>query len=118
MYAAAFVVVWWSGSSVPTFLMLSGELHTPAALHPSMHWIGGWVVPRASVDVVERGKYVSTLQNHTLCLCLAHRLVALPTVYYCNTKQLIQRKLILTLSDVGLNRNFAFSPKCLNECSH
>jgi hypothetical protein len=39
------------------------------------------------VGVVEKGKYVTSLQNHTLCLCLAHRLVAVPTVCTtCNTK--------------------------------
>jgi hypothetical protein len=38
-------------------MVVSGQLHTPAALPPpppGSYWIGGWVGPRVSLDVVER----------------------------------------------------------------
>jgi hypothetical protein len=40
---------------------VSGQLHAPANLPPrkeatSIHWIGGWVNPRACLDAVEKGK--------------------------------------------------------------
>jgi len=40
---------------------MSGQLHAPAALppretSPSTHWIGGWVGPRAVLDMVVRRK--------------------------------------------------------------
>jgi hypothetical protein len=38
---------------------VSGQLHAPAALHPGervpgIHWIGGWVGPRAGLDAVTK----------------------------------------------------------------
>jgi hypothetical protein len=40
---------------------VSGQLHAPATLAPSeralgIHWIGGWVGPRAGQDAVEKQK--------------------------------------------------------------
>jgi hypothetical protein len=40
---------------------VSGQLHTPAALHPrerapGTHWIGGWEGPRAVPDAVVKRK--------------------------------------------------------------
>jgi len=38
---------------------VSGHLHSPAALPPEKcpetRWIGGWVAPRAGLDVVVKG---------------------------------------------------------------
>jgi hypothetical protein len=42
---------------------MSGQLHAPAALPPGkspfVHWIGGWVVPRAVLDAVVKRKILS-----------------------------------------------------------
>jgi hypothetical protein len=43
--------------------LVGGELHAPAALPPGKeptdtHWIGGWVGPRASLDDVEKRKFL------------------------------------------------------------
>jgi hypothetical protein len=43
---------------------VSGQLHTPAVLPPrervtSIHWIGGWVDPRAVLDAVVKRKIPS-----------------------------------------------------------
>jgi hypothetical protein len=43
---------------------VSGQLHAPAALlprkePPATHWIGGWVGPRAVLDVVVKRKIPS-----------------------------------------------------------
>jgi hypothetical protein len=41
---------------------VSGRRHTPAALssgnNPGTHWLGGWVGPRAGLDLLEKKKYV------------------------------------------------------------
>jgi hypothetical protein len=41
---------------------VSGQFHSPAALPPEKapgtHWIGCWVGPRASVDDVEKRKFL------------------------------------------------------------
>jgi hypothetical protein len=47
---------------------VSDQLHTPAALPPGevgpgTHWIGGWVGPRAGLDVVE--KSLAPARNRT-----------------------------------------------------
>jgi hypothetical protein len=43
---------------------VSGQLHAPAALPlgergPGTHWTGGWVDPRASLDDVEKRKFLT-----------------------------------------------------------
>jgi hypothetical protein len=57
--------VWVSGGTAPLFLTSAvdggGQLHTPAALspdkeHPSAHWIGGCMDPRAGLDIVNKRK--------------------------------------------------------------
>jgi hypothetical protein len=35
-------------------MVMSGELHDPAALTPGTHWIGGWVGPRAGLNTEAR----------------------------------------------------------------
>jgi len=40
---------------------MSGQRHAPAALYPrertaGTHWTGGWVGPRAGLDIEDRGK--------------------------------------------------------------
>jgi hypothetical protein len=57
---------------------MSGQLHTRATLQPEkvshVYCIGGWVVPRASVDVMEKGKFLPTLMNQTPTIQpVAHR---------------------------------------------
>jgi hypothetical protein len=37
---------------------LSGHLHALVTLSPSTHWIGGSVGLRASLNVMEKGKFV------------------------------------------------------------
>jgi len=41
---------------------MSGQLQAPAALPPVSSWIGGWVVPRVSQDVVKRKKFPEYMQ--------------------------------------------------------
>jgi hypothetical protein len=36
----------------------SGQFHTPAALPPGTHWIGGWVGPRTGLDEVEKRHFL------------------------------------------------------------
>jgi hypothetical protein len=49
------------------YLKVSGQLHAPAALPPgkepppSTHWIGGWVDPRASLNNMEKWKFLTLL---------------------------------------------------------
>jgi hypothetical protein len=42
---------------------MSGQFHHPTALPweraPGTHWIGGWVGPRAGLDVVEKKKLLT-----------------------------------------------------------
>jgi hypothetical protein len=42
---------------------MSSQLHAPATLPlgrvPGTHWIGGWVDPRASLDDLEKRKYLT-----------------------------------------------------------
>jgi hypothetical protein len=43
---------------------VSGQIQATAALHPGneppgTHWIGGWVDPRASLDDVEKRKFLT-----------------------------------------------------------
>jgi hypothetical protein len=45
-------------------LEVSGQVHAPAALPPGKkphvtYWIGGWVGPRASLDDVEKRKFLT-----------------------------------------------------------
>jgi hypothetical protein len=46
---------------------VSGQRHTLAALYPrgrtppGIYWTGGWVGPRASLDIKARGKILSPL---------------------------------------------------------
>jgi hypothetical protein len=40
-------------------MVVSGQLHDPAALPPGTHWIGGWVGPRAVLDAVVKRKIPS-----------------------------------------------------------
>jgi hypothetical protein len=45
---------------------MSGQVHAPVTLPPReiahcIHWIGGWVGPRASLDVMEKTKIFSML---------------------------------------------------------
>jgi hypothetical protein len=35
---------------------MNGQLHAPVTLTPGCHWIGGWLGPRASLDVMEERK--------------------------------------------------------------
>jgi len=41
---------------------VSNQLHAPAVLPPSTHWIGGWVVPRAGLETVVKTKIPSLLK--------------------------------------------------------
>jgi hypothetical protein len=60
---------WGSGGIVPLILnfgtrwRVSGQLHPPAALlqgrDPGIHWMGGWVGPRAGLDAVVKKKFPS-----------------------------------------------------------
>jgi hypothetical protein len=56
--------MWGVEAQMHSFLTLAehgrdGELHTSVALppekNPGTHSIGGWVVPRASMDVLDKG---------------------------------------------------------------
>jgi hypothetical protein len=38
---------------------VSGHLHAPAGLFPGIHWIGGWVGPSASLDDMEKRKFLA-----------------------------------------------------------
>jgi hypothetical protein len=49
---------------------VSGQLHAPAALPPEerasgTNWIGGWVVPRASLDAVEKNLALPVIEVET-----------------------------------------------------
>jgi hypothetical protein len=37
-------------------MVVGGQLHGPAALPPSTHWIGGWVGPKAVLEAVVKRK--------------------------------------------------------------
>jgi len=54
---------WWSGVIAPRILNLStsGQLHVPAALPRSIHWIGDWVGPRTVWTWQWREKSISLL---------------------------------------------------------
>jgi hypothetical protein len=46
--------------------MVSGQRHAPAALYPrgkdpGTRWTGGWVGPRAGLDIEARGEILSSL---------------------------------------------------------
>jgi hypothetical protein len=53
---------------------VSDQFHTPAVLtpeklHPGAHWIGGWVGPRAGLDVTEmENKDIAKVQNNLIRL--------------------------------------------------
>jgi hypothetical protein len=49
---------------------VSGQLHSPAALPTVIHWIGGWVGPRAGLNAVEKRKIVVML---SLCVFMSCR---------------------------------------------
>jgi len=47
---------------------LSGQLHAPTALTPrkrgpGIHWLGGWVGPRAGLDTVMKEKFTEPRQD-------------------------------------------------------
>jgi hypothetical protein len=49
---------------------MSGQLHAPASLDlgeepPDTHWIGGWVEPRAGLDVAKERKIPSAVGHRT-----------------------------------------------------
>jgi hypothetical protein len=70
-YALRHEDAWWSRYIDPHFLGLGASLRwvisfMPLPLYrrgkcPGIHWIGGWVGPRAGLDDVEKGKFL-TLQ--------------------------------------------------------
>lgn len=51
---------------------MSGQLHACATLLQEkvshVYCIGGWVVPRANLDVMEKGKVLPTLMNESLAI--------------------------------------------------
>jgi hypothetical protein len=63
----AMKIYWeWRDSSTHSlpqhWMEVSGQLHAPATLlpgkePPGTHWIGGWVGPRAGLDMVEKRKF-------------------------------------------------------------
>jgi hypothetical protein len=51
---------------------MSGQPHTPAALPPGTHWIGGWLGPRAVLDAVVKRKIPSPCQESTPVTLIVH----------------------------------------------
>jgi hypothetical protein len=44
------------------------EHFTPKERAPSTHWIGGWVGPRAGMDIVVNRKIPALARNYTLAI--------------------------------------------------
>jgi hypothetical protein len=60
---------------------VSGHLHAPYCVTPSIHCIGGWLGPRAGLDITEKSKvsYPCWEMNPNSSCHPAHSLVSIPT---------------------------------------
>jgi len=74
---------------------VSGQLHAPDCFTPRQdpHWIGGWVGPRASLDMVAKRTYLYHYQE-SAPIYPAHNLVTIVT----NLSLLLNKKLQLLLN--------------------
>jgi hypothetical protein len=67
-------------------MKVSGQFHTPAALPPGTHLIGGWVDPRAGMKDLEKEKFLTLpglgLELRPLCRPARSQSVYRPRLLY------------------------------------
>jgi len=81
-------------------------VYPPGKEHPSIHWIGSWMGPWASLDAVARRKYPSPCQQVNPS-SPAHSLVTTLTElpWYTLWNKLLILKLILTICELQTKYN-------------